>query len=312
MSLDRTLIALIGPTATGKSQLALELYNKYPVEIVSVDSAMIYRGLNIGTDKPDNKILSNIKHHLINIRDPYETYNIGDFFSDIKSVLSTIHSKKKIPLLVGGSLMYFNQLFTGISSLPEKSISDRKLINTLLENYDCNELHSCLQNIDIESFKRIDKNDRQRIERALEVYMITGMPMSKLLNQKTNILENYNILLIKLFSNDRSIIHQKIEKRVDKMLANGLVDEVKALIDKFSLNDQMQSMKCIGYRHVFEYLSQKQKSEELRDKCIFSTRQLAKRQITWLKQFNHGYPVDISTNTLQKSCKFIDKNLHFI
>ena len=304
------IISLLGPTGIGKSSLAIKLKDKYPVEIISVDSMMIYRDMNIGTDKPSEKILTSVKHHLVNIRNPNESYNVGQFYSDIRIIIKCIHSNNKIPLLVGGSMMYFNSLFNGLSLLPEKSIIERNFIDNLLTKYSCNELHFCLKNIDPPSYKNIDKNDIQRIQRALEVYMQTGKPITSFFNNNLKLSDEYDLLTLKLISKDRSLIHEKISMRTKNMFKNNLIDEVTHLIEKYSLTKENQSMRSIGYRQVIDYLNDNVPLQDLENKCIYATRQLAKRQITWLKQFDESITIDVADNSSENIEKAIDNHLH--
>ena len=305
------IISLLGPTGIGKSSLAIKLKDKYPVEIISVDSMMIYRDMNIGTDKPSEKILTSIKHHLVNIRNPNESYNVGQFYSDIRIIIKCIHSNNKIPLLVGGSMMYFNSLFNGLSLLPEKNIIERKFIDNLLKKYSCNELHFCLKNIDPSSYKNIDKNDMQRIQRALEVYMQTGKPITSFFNNNLKLSDEYDLLTLKLISKDRSLIHEKISIRTKNMFKNNLIDEVAQLVEKYSLTKENQSMRSIGYRQVIDHLNDNTSLQDLENRCIYATRQLAKRQITWLKRFDESIAIDIANNDSGNIDKAIDNHLHF-
>ena len=305
------IISLLGPTGIGKSSLAIKLKNKYPIEIISVDSMIIYRDMNIGTDKPSEKILSSIKHHLVNIRNPNESYNVGQFYSDIRIIIKYIHSNNKIPLLVGGSMLYFNSLFNGLSLLPEKNIIERKFIDNLLKKYSCNELHFCLKNIDPSSYKNIDKNDMQRIQRALEVYMQTGKPITYFFNNNLKLSDEYDLLTLKLISKDRSLIHEKISMRTKNMFKNNLIDEVTHLIEKYSLTKENQSMRSIGYRQVIDYLNDNVPLQDLENKCIYATRQLAKRQITWLKRFEDSISIDMTEKDSGNIDKAIDNHLHF-
>ena len=305
------IISLLGPTGIGKSSLAIKLKDKYPVEIISVDSMMIYRDMNIGTDKPSEKILTSIKHHLVNIRNPNESYNVGQFYSDIRIIIKCIHSNNKIPLLVGGSMMYFNSLFNGLSLLPEKSIIERNFIDNLLTKYSCNELHFCLKNIDPPSYKNIDKNDMQRIQRALEVYMQTGKPITSFFNNNLKLSDEYDLLTLKLISKDRSLIHEKISMRTKNMFKNNLIDEVTYLIEKYSLTKENQSMRSIGYRQVMDYFDNHTSLQDLENRCVYATRQLAKRQITWLKKFDESIIIDIANNNSDNVEKAIDNHLHF-
>ena len=304
------IISLLGPTGIGKSSLAIKLKNKYPIEIISVDSMMIYRDMNIGTDKPSEKILTSIKHHLVNIRNPNESYNVGQFYSDIRTIIKCIHSHNKIPLLVGGSMMYFNSLFNGLSLLPEKSIIERNFIDNLLTKYSCNELHFCLKNIDPPSYKNIDKNDMQRIQRALEVYMQTGKPITSFFNSNLKLSDEYDLLTLKLISKDRSLIHEKISMRTKNMFKNNLIDEVTYLIEKYSLTKENQSMRSIGYRQVMDYFDNNTSLQDLENRCVYATRQLAKRQITWLKKFDESIIIDIANNNSDNVEKAIDNHLH--
>ena len=306
------VIAILGPTAVGKSEIALELYEQYPIEIISVDSAMIYKDMNIGTDKPTDEILLSKKHHLIDIRNPNENYNVGDFYTDVNNIITEIHSNGKIPLLVGGSMMYFNRLFRGLSQIPGRSISDRKLINLLNNFYTSAQLHECLKYFDMKSYNTINKNDKQRIERAIEVYMSSGKSISSFFS-KANLLEvDYNFINIKLTMSNRKDIHDKISHRVQQMFKKGLVDEVIYVRDKYSLSKDSQSMKSIGYRHVLDYLETKEAINDLQNKCLFATRQLAKRQYTWLKKFPDAIDFDISNNKTDKLKEIIDNYLQFI
>ena len=302
MSNKLPIITILGSTCTGKTELAIKLEEKLPIEIISVDSAMIYKDMNIGTDKPSKETLDNIRHHLINIRTPDEDYNVADFYHNVKGIIKDIHSRNKIPLLVGGSLMYFHSLYNGLSDLPSKNIEDRNIIDKLLDKYSLKQLHQCLKAIDEISYNRIESNDKQRIQRALEVYMSSGKSISKFFENRTSFLHSYNVMTIKMFSSDRKIIHNKISLRIDKMFERGLIEEVKYIINKYNLSSNSKSMKIIGYRHVFEYLSHNDNKIELKNKCLYATRQLAKRQTTWLRSWK-----DINLFSLNSKDKVKDK-----
>jgi len=267
--------------------------------------------MNIGTDKPSDEILSSINHHLINIRNPNESYNVGQFYKDIRIIIKSIHDKNKIPLLVGGSMMYFNSLFNGLSLLPEKNIIERKFIDNLLKKYSCNQLHFCLKDIDRLSYKNIDKNDMQRIQRALEVYICTGKPITSFFNNKIKLSNEYDLLTLKLISEDRSLVHEKISMRTKNMFKNNLIEEVVFLIEKYSLTKENQSMRSIGYRQVIDHLNDNVPLQDLENKCVYATRQLAKRQITWLKRFDESIAIDIADNDSGDIDKAIDNHLHF-
>ncbi len=305
------IIALMGPTSIGKSAIALQLYEKYPIEIVSVDSSMIYRDMNIGTDKPSSEILSSIKHHLIDIIDPNQTYNVSNFYNDVHLIIKDIHNRNKVPVLVGGSMMYFNQLINGLSKMPNNSVSERKFIKDIINTYSLDQIHDCLSHIDHTSFLRINKNDRQRIERALEVYLQSGKPISSFFLNNNKLQERYNLEIIKLYSNDRDIIHRNIANRAQKMFEEGFIEEVISLKKKYLLTKNSQSMKSIGYRHTLCYLNNEVTRKELEERCIYATRQLAKRQITWMKKFSNGLEIDINNKSSKDIIPLIDKYLHF-
>ena len=302
------IICIMGATCTGKTDIAINLFKRFPVEIISVDSAMIYKEMNIGTDKPSIETLNSIKHHLINIREPNEEYNVADFYNNIQVLVNDIHSRNKIPLLVGGSLMYFNSLYTGLSNLPSKSTEERNILDHLMKKYSLKQLHSCLKSLDLTSFGKIKSNDKQRIQRALEVYMSTGEPMSTLFKNKKSFFESFDILTLKIFSSDRQVIHNKIETRMTNMFNRGFIEEVKYIIEKYDLTSNSQSMKILGYKHVLEHLVKNGDISELKDRCLFATRQLAKRQITWLKQFPSTMDIDILDNDPTIIYKAVDSH----
>ena len=305
------IISIIGPTSIGKSNLAIELYKKYPVEIISVDSVMIFRDMNIGTAKPNNEVLKSIKHHLINIKNPDDNYNVGDFYKDVCKLINSIHSNERIPLLVGGTLMYFNQLYNGLNQLPETSIIDRNFINNISDIYGWEKLHVCLKNIDYKIYQKINKGDKQRIQRALEVYLITGKPISSFFVKSTHLSEDFNLTTLKMICNDRSKLHKNIEERTKMMFQNGFIDEVISIRKKYPVTSDSQSMKSIGYKQVMSFINNEIDEKELFEQTIFATRQLAKRQITWIKKFSDGMEIDLENQTLQHLFGMIDKRLHF-
>ena len=305
------IISIIGPTSIGKSNLAIELYKKYPVEIISVDSVMIFRDMNIGTAKPNNEVLKSIKHHLINIKNPDDNYNVGDFYKDVCKLINSIHSNERIPLLVGGTLMYFNQLYNGLNQLPETSMIDRKFINNVSDIYGWEKLHACLKNIDYKTYQKINKADKQRIQRALEVYLMTGKPISSFFVKSTHLSEDFNLTTLKMICNDRSKLHKNIEERTKIMFQNGFIDEVISIRKKYPVTSDSQSMKSIGYKQVMSFINNEIDEKELFEQTIFATRQLAKRQITWIKKFSDGMEIDLENQTLQHLFGMIDKRLHF-
>ena len=305
---DRNIYTIIGPTAIGKSKIAIDLVEKYPFEIISLDSSMIFREMNIGTDKPDSRILSKYKHHLIDIINPNESYNVFQYCKDIDIAINEIFKNKKIPLLVGGTMMYFNAIINGLDNIPKNESYDKEFVSDLMNKYSSKTMHDCLREIDHDSFLRINSNDQQRIERAIVVYVSTGKSLSSYFKSSSNIFEKYNFINIKLFTEDRNYIHNKIKTRTIRMFESGLIDEVKDIIKKYPNISKCQSMKSIGYKHIIEYLNNGLKKDDLIDRCVFATRQLAKRQFTWMKNFSYETEIEISStkNILKK----IEKNLH--
>jgi tRNA dimethylallyltransferase len=284
---SRTIICLMGPTASGKTDLALELVQKYPFEIISVDSAMIYRDMNIGTAKPTADILKIAPHHLINIRDPAEAYSAANFVEDATRAIEKIFANKKIPLLVGGTMMYFHALQQGLAVMPAASAEIREKLNQEIQEKGLAELHARLQKIDPIAAARIHSNDSQRIQRALEVYELTGKNISSWQKENSSAEKNFKIMNLAIVPDDRKILHDRIAVRFQKMLDEGFVEEVKKLFDRGDLNLAMPSMRSVGYRQVWEYLLGNDSFDEMREKGIIATRQLAKRQLTWLRSWEN-------------------------
>ena len=276
----------MGPTASGKTALACELVNRYPFEIISVDSAMIYREMNIGTAKPSSQELQLAPHHLINIKDPVETYSAAEFCRDASSLCDSIISRGKTPLLVGGTMMYFNALQKGLSVLPEADEGVRKQLEDEAEQHGWAVLHQKLTQIDPEIAARIHAHDAQRIQRALEVYYLTGTTLSALLAEQKNS-PDYQFKNFALFPEQRGWLHERIAQRFEQMLSEGLVDEVHQLKEKWDLHPNLPSMRCVGYRQIWEYLQDECDYSTMREKGIAATRQLAKRQLTWLRSWEN-------------------------
>ena len=295
-------IFLMGPTASGKTGAAVELISKLPVEIISVDSALVYRDMNIGTAKPDAEILAKAPHHLIDIIEPTSAYSAANFRSDALRLMADITSRGKIPLLVGGTMLYFKALQGGLSGLPEANPSIRAKLDTEAAQVGWPAMHKKLAALDPETAARLEPNDTQRIQRALEVYAITGETMTSLFAKQTNEVLPFRLLKIALVPSDRQVLHQRIESRFEQMLQNGLVDEVRALMEKYpSLTADSTSMRCVGYRQVLEHLNGDYGAAELRDRGIFATRQLAKRQLTWLRGMDDIVVLDCLDANLNES-----------
>lgn len=281
-------ICLTGPTATGKTELALELARSIPVEVVSVDSAMVYRGMDIGTAKPSPEVRAAVPHHLIDIVDATDTYSAGRFLSDARAAIEDIAARGKLPLLVGGTLLYLRALRRGLAPLPEADPELREEIDREAEAHGWPALHARLANVDPEAAARIAPNDRQRIQRALEVYMLTGKPLSVLQREGaaargTGISPDTDIVMVAVVPADRTLLAARIERRFDAMVEAGLIGEVESLMARGDLTADMPSMRAVGYRQIWAYLERRYDWPVARQKAIAATRQLAKRQMTWLR-----------------------------
>lgn len=274
----------MGATATGKTDLAVWLCDRYPFEIVSVDSALIYRGMDIGTAKPSQSLLERYPHWLIDILDPSEAYSAARFRDDVLRAMEDIYRRRRVPLLVGGTMLYFRALQEGLSRLPEADPSTRALLQERIRREGLDVLHAELQRVDPQAAERIHPNDPQRILRALEVYRLTGKPISSLFQQGTDALTGFRLLKLALWVDDRSALHSRIAYRFEQMLAAGFVEEVAELKTRGDLNLTCPSMRTVGYRQIWQYLEGQLDREAMRERGIIATRQLAKRQVTWLRR----------------------------
>ncbi|MGI9230084.1 MAG: tRNA (adenosine(37)-N6)-dimethylallyltransferase MiaA [Gammaproteobacteria bacterium] len=273
----------MGPTAAGKTNLAMQLQDRLPLEIVSVDSAMVYRGLDIGTAKPAAAELARAPHWLIDICDATENYSAGRFCRDALQAIETIRAGQKIPLLVGGTGLYFRSLERGFSTLPSTDKATRRRLSGLLSEWGTAGAHARLAKIDAESARRIHPNDRQRIQRALEVYEMTGKTLSDLLAAGRHPALAAMPLKFVLAPADRAVLHQAVEQRFDTMLARGLLEEVRGFYARDDMHADLSSMRLVGYRQVWGHLAGEFPYEEMRRRAIAATRQLVKRQLTWLR-----------------------------
>jgi len=301
----------MGPTASGKTGAAVELVSKLPVEIISVDSVLVFRDMNIGTAKPDAEILAKAPHHLIDIIDATSAYSAANFRSDALCLMAEITSRGKIPLLVGGTMLYFKALECGLSGLPEANAEIRALLDAEATQIGWPAMHDKLAQIDATTATRLMPNDAQRIQRALEVHAITGKTMTQLFAEQSNEVLPYHLLKIALIPSDRAVLHAHIATRFDEMLKSGFVDEVKNLLKTYDLTPDMTSMRCVGYRQALEHLQGDYDAAELRDRGIFATRQLAKRQLTWLRGMNDVVildclDADLNQLVFNKFNKFIE------
>jgi tRNA dimethylallyltransferase len=288
------VIFLMGPTASGKTDLAIELRKHLPVELISVDSALVYRDLNIGSAKPTAEELALAPHKLIDIRDPSEPYSAADFCADTEREIAAIHAQGKIPLLVGGTMLYFKALLDGLAEMPEADANVRAQIERDAEEFGWPYVHQQLTEVDPETAAEIHPNHSQRLSRALEVYRVSGKTMSQLRreqmhSQRESFCDRFNLVQIAIAPRDRSVLHQRIEKRFHKMVAAGLIDEVKNLYERGDLHVDLPAIRAVGYRQVWDYLDGRLTHEEMIERGIIATRQLAKRQFTWLRGWEN-YP----------------------
>jgi tRNA dimethylallyltransferase len=279
----RRAVFLMGPTGAGKSAVAVELAQALPLEIVSVDSALVYRGMDIGTAKPDAHIRSMVPHHLIDIRDPAAGYSAGEFLLDAVMVMDQIWARGRIPLFVGGTMLYFHALSNGIADLPEGNLAVRAELDARAANVGWGEMHRQLSLVDPDAALRIHFNDAQRIQRALEVFEVTGEPISRLQQRRASILAGVQVAEFAVAPLDRAVLHARIEARFAGMLAAGFVDEVSRLRERNDLDAEQPSMRAVGYRQVWRYLEGQCALNQAIDDAIAATRQLAKRQFTWLR-----------------------------
>ncbi|MBK9162119.1 MAG: tRNA (adenosine(37)-N6)-dimethylallyltransferase MiaA [Nitrosomonadales bacterium] len=328
-------IFLMGPTASGKTGVAVELAQKLPVELISVDSALVFRDMDIGTAKPDAATLARAPHHLIDIISPTEAYSAAAFRRDALHLMADITARGKVPLLVGGTMLYFKALREGLSPLPQADAEVRAKLDANIAQHGIAHLHAELAKVDAKTAARLHATDTQRIQRAMEIYLVSGKPMSELIKSPSPLpafghpdgttsqstkpasgqvagylpqagegLEErvaddlpYRIQPIALIPSDRAVLHQRIAARFEQMLKDGLVDELRGLRQKYALQRDMTSMRCVGYRQAWEYLEGEITEAELMEKGIAATRQLAKRQLTWLRSMPDSIELDcLDTN----------------
>ena len=278
-------IFLMGPTAAGKTDAAMALHERLGHELISVDSAMVYRGMDIGSAKPSASELARAPHHLIDIRDPAEPYSAADFRVDALSLMRQISAAGKVPLLVGGTMLYYKRLVEGVANLPSADPAIRQRLEAQWQNEGLLSLHQRLAEVDALSAQRIHPNDPQRVMRALEVYYASGRPMSELWAEQQPETFPWRVLSIALAPSDRSLLHQRIALRFEVMLGEGLINEVAALKKRNDLHLGLPAMKSVGYRQVWEYLEGEYDYASLVERGVIATRQLAKRQLTWLRSW---------------------------
>ncbi len=290
--MTKQAILLMGPTAAGKTDLAISLCKRFPCDVISVDSALVYRGMDIGTAKPDVQTLARTPHRLIDIRDPEESYSAGEFVRDAYREMDEIFDAGRIPLLAGGTMMYFRALTEGIAELPGADDALRAEIDAEAEQQGWPAMHGELRRVDPEAAARIKPNDRQRIQRALEVYRMSGTPLTDWHGERAPARDDIRYLKIGLNIEPRRVLHERIAARLDLMVAAGFVAEVAMLRERPGLTANHASMRSVGYRQFWQLMDGEFDLDEARDRALYATRQLAKRQITWLRSESDVFLVD--------------------
>ncbi len=282
------VLMLMGPTACGKTDYAVELVQRLPLDIISVDSALVYRGMDVGTAKPSPHVLAQAPHRLIDIRDPAQAYSAAQFRDDALREIEQIHARGRVPLLVGGTMLYFRALERGLANLPEADPALRAELAATAEELGWEALHARLAKVDPDAAARIHPNDPQRIQRALEVYELTGQPLTRLLERDGGEPFPYPVAKWIIAPSDRQWLHDRIARRFEQMLRQGFVEEVEALKSRPDLNRDYPSMRAVGYRQIWDYLDGCYDYAAMKTKGIIATRQFAKRQLTWLRREQGG------------------------
>lgn len=289
------VIAIMGPTASGKTGLALDIAAKVESEVISVDSALVYKGMDIGTAKPTQEEQAGVVHHLIDIIDPAQSYSVSQFVNDTNALIGDILARGKVPILAGGTMMYFNALINGISPLPKSDEKIRDEITQQAQRLGWSKLHDELRGVDPISGERIHPNDPQRITRALEVYRSTGKTLTHWQQQEGEKCP-YNIAQFAIAPADRAVLHERIATRFDLMLEQGFENEVVKLYERSDLHEDLPSVRSVGYRQMWQYLDGQLSYAEMRERGIIATRQLAKRQLTWLRGWEQVTWLDTFAN----------------
>ena len=287
--LKKPIAFILGPTASGKTDLAIEICDSVPAEIISVDSVMVYEDCNIGSAKPSKNILEKYPHHLVDIIKPNSIYSVSDFYQSSLELIDEIHSRDKLPVFVGGTMMYFKTLINGLDTLPARNDDYRLELEEAKKQNGDQYLYEMLASIDSDYAATLNQSDDKRIIRALEVYKSTGENMTSLLGKvdKNFLLEKYNIKQLGVLDEDRSILHKRIEKRLETIISDGLVEEVKNILDKYKIADSHPIRKSVNYKQAISFIKKEIDEDELFNTALFATRQLAKRQITWMRSWDN-------------------------
>jgi tRNA dimethylallyltransferase len=291
------VICLTGPTAAGKSAATLALARRWPIEIINMDSATIYRGMDIGTAKPSAEEQAQVRHHLLDIRDPAQNYSAAEFARDANQCIGDIFARGKLPLLSGGTLMYYKALREGLNELPPANPALRGQIDEQARQKGWPALHAELAGYDPLTAERLAPNDSQRLQRAIEVYRSTGKPLSAWLNEQRATPSPYRFATVSLEPSNRLALHERIARRYRQMLDQGLLDEVRVLHQRPDLHPGLPSIRCVGYRQLWDHLEGATSLEQAVDQAIAATRQLAKRQLTWLRSMPERIVIDCLSET---------------
>ena len=309
--MTKPIVCIMGPTASGKSDVAMALAEEFPFEIVSVDSALVYRGMDIGTAKPNRKDRARVPHHLIDLIDPAQRYSAAQFCADAHRAIADIRARGKLPLLVGGTMLYFKALREGLDALPSADAALRTEIESEARRDGWPAMHAWLATVDPATAARLAPNDSQRIGRALEVWRLSGQPISALQQRATMHIEHQalHFLNIALEPSDRAALHARIALRFNAMLAAGFTDEVATLRARSDLHRDLPSMRCVGYRQIWNYLDGRTDRMTMCAQAVAATRQLAKRQLTWLRALPDRHVIDTFGDPLAKARTIVNRDL---
>ncbi len=306
------VVAIMGPTASGKTAAALAIAKSIPCEIISVDSALIYRGMDIGTAKPSDEERSQVPHHLIDILDPSHSYSVKQFRDDASRLITDIQARSKLPLLVGGTMLYFKALRDGLDDLPSADLALRSQLDMEIARHGTAALHARLRELDPITAERLNPNDTQRVQRAMEIILLSGQPMSSQLDKADKPELPFELMSLALEPSDRKVLHDRIAQRFDAMLSAkpGLIEETATLKQRSDLHSGLPSIRCVGYRQAWDYLDGKINRDNLREMGIAATRQLAKRQLTWLRSMPDRHVIDcLSPNPTEQILSLVTAKL---
>lgn len=306
------VVSIMGPTASGKTAAALAIAKSIPCEIISVDSALIYRGMDIGTAKPSDEERSQVPHHLIDILDPSLSYSVKQFRDDACRLIADIQARSKLPLLVGGTMLYFKALRDGLDDLPSADLALRSQLDMEITRHGTAALHARLRELDPITAERLNPNDTQRVQRAMEIILLSGQPMSSQLDKADKPELPFELMSLALEPSDRKVLHERIAQRFDVMLSAkpGLIEETAALKQRSDLHIGLPSIRCVGYRQAWDYLDGKINRDNLREMGIAATRQLAKRQLTWLRSMHDRHVIDcLSSNPTEQILSLVTTRL---